>query len=480
MGITAIHLLDAGVAMSGRLPDIYWDLNLSGTEIKVLRYVYNHCLRLYRTVRIFPKGVDGSPRFWRGKEQMADDCGVSYPTFRNNIRHLHELGLVTSMDGDVESSEPYCVGLTCDFLNEHISKLYSEKDFRCHLTFLNLIELLFSDVKCFLNNEDLEKFRNYPLLFSYENNKPDGTKELDIHTNTQETPHKQNSLNNISLTEPTQASQKSKKLQKINRKPIIVGRQPILVMPESIRLQSAQQKLKLLQNVRTPHDKKLLEICEYYEFKCRQVLHSTGFRAIGKDFRNHKNWKFLDRLNSLCEENQWDYRLYVDSQFDRVKYWERKQVYPYLNQFFSQNAIKYYHNFLKDYTEKSSITGTAKKKAGKIKSVQQQIIDDVVKDCDSISEWMSVNSKRRSNKDLSPEHLKILYLSDHWFGLSISYLSTIPWFVQYLEQFSEESFIVDMKSEIQMLKGNRKTYDMTVDIVRQVEKQFELPETLCL
>ena len=72
MSISVNSLLDAGLLVHGKFPDIYWDLELTGTEIKVLRYVYNHCLRLYKNLRHFPKGSDGSPRFWRGKERMAD------------------------------------------------------------------------------------------------------------------------------------------------------------------------------------------------------------------------------------------------------------------------------------------------------------------------------------------------------------------------------------------------------------------------
>ena len=55
MNISVNNMLDAGTLVHGKLPDIYWELDLSGTEIKVLRYVYNHCLRLYNTLRIFPR-----------------------------------------------------------------------------------------------------------------------------------------------------------------------------------------------------------------------------------------------------------------------------------------------------------------------------------------------------------------------------------------------------------------------------------------
>ena len=253
-----------------------------------------------------------------------------------------------------------------------------------------------------------------------------------------------------------------------------------MVLPESIRLQSVQQKLKLLQNVRTPYEKKVLEVCEYYEYKCRQAIHSTGFKALGKDFRNHKNWKFFVKIYEMCKDNNWDFRVYIDAQFDRVRYWSHNQLYPYANQFTSEGAVKYYHNYVKDYKEKHSVTGEITVKSEKVKSVNQQIIDDVIKDCEGIAEYIEKAKKRRANKDLSPEQIKILYLSDHWMGLSVSYLTSIPWFLSYLEQFPEETFLIELKQEIQAIKNSNKLYNLTVDIVRKVESQMGIPETMCL
>ena len=136
------------------------------------------------------------------------------------------------------------------------------------------------------------------------------------------------------------------------------------------------------------------------------------------------------------------------------------------------------NKYIKEYQEKNSITGDIKVKADKIKSVNQQIIEDVIKDCESILEYIEKAQKRRANKDLTQEQLKILYLSDHWMGLSISYLASIPWFLQYLAQFREETFLADLKSEIQTVRNSKKLYGLTKDIVDKVEKQMGIPETL--
>lgn len=459
MSISVNSILDAGLLVHGKLPDIYWELSLTGSEMKILRYVYNNCLRLYKNLKFFPRGKDGSPRFWRGKERMADDCGLSYTGFRNNVRHLFELGLVTSMEGETEE-ELYCIGLSSNFLDSYTSSNQTVKNLRLH-SLKDLISLIYDNttLEILENIKNLDKF---PLI-----------------TNVIKLTESQG-IESSSETMKTLVDKQSQKKTKITRKPIIVGRTPIMILPESVRLQSAQQKLKLLQNVRTPYEKKILEIADYYEFKCRQAIHSTGFKCLGKDFRHHKNWIFLERIYKLCEENNWDYKIYMDAQFDRVKYWQHKQPYPYLNQFNSQNAIKYYENYVKDYKEKHSITGDIKVKSEKVKSVNQQIIDDVIKDCEGISEYIEKARKRRNNRGLSDQQLKMLYLSDHWISLSVSYLASIPWFLAYLEQFPEETFLVDLKQEIQAIRHNKKLFNLTSDIVSKVESQMDIPATMCL
>lgn len=459
MSISVNSILDAGLLVHGKLPDIYWELSLTGSEMKILRYVYNNCLRLYKNLKFFPRGKDGSPRFWRGKERMADDCGLSYTGFRNNVRHLFELGLVTSMEGETEE-ELYCIGLSSNFLDNYTASNQTVKNLRLH-SLKDLISLIYDSttLEILENIKTLDKF---PLI-----------------TNVIKLTESQG-IESSSETMKTSVDKQSQKKTKITRKPIIVGRTPIMILPESVRLQSAQQKLKLLQNVRTPYEKKILEIADYYEFKCRQAIHSTGFKCLGKDFRHHKNWVFLERIYKLCEENNWDYKIYMDAQFDRVKYWQHKQPYPYLNQFNSQNAIKYYENYVKDYKEKHSITGDIKVKSEKVKSVNQQIIDDVIKDCEGISEYIEKARKRRNNRGLSDQQLKMLYLSDHWISLSVSYLASIPWFLAYLEQFPEETFLVDLKQEIQAIRHNKKLFNLTSDIVSKVESQMDIPATMCL
>ena len=54
MGISVNNILDAGLITNGKFPDIYWELELTGSELKILRYIFNNCLRLYKDLKYFP------------------------------------------------------------------------------------------------------------------------------------------------------------------------------------------------------------------------------------------------------------------------------------------------------------------------------------------------------------------------------------------------------------------------------------------
>ena len=478
MGVSVHNILDAGLLSNGKFPDIYWDLDLTCSELKIVRYVYNNCLRLYKDVKIFPRGKDGSPRFWRGKERMADDCGLSYPTFRNSVRHLAEMGVVTSMDYVEDSENIYCIGLCSDFLNCDAS-YGTENNFRSH-SLKKLLNLIYNNltVELIIKQLTVYKMPSY-LLRKYELCEP---LELQDSSNLQ---HKYENNSDSPLEKSDSPLEKSDSPLEINRIPIQVKRIPIQVkripvlqIPAQARIESARQKLKMLQNVRTPFERSVLQVVEYYEYKCRQAICSSGFKALGKDFRNHKHWKFFVNLYKLCNENGWDYKIYIDAQFDRVKYWKRKQLYPYANQFTSEGAINYFHKYVNDYKEKYSVTGDTAVKTSKIKSINHQIIDDVIKDCEGISDYITKAGKRRVNRDLTPEQLKILYLSDHWMCLSSYYLASIPWFITYLSQFPDETIVNDVRNEVEILHKSTKMMSLIQNIVSNVESQMNIPHTL--
>lgn len=464
--VTVNDILDLGVLAHGKLPDIYWDLDLSGVELKVLRYVYENCLRLYHTVPVFPRGKDGSPRFWRGKEKMADECEVSYPSFRKSVRHLYSLGVLTSMDGIEDEDEIYCIGLKPDFLNAVISK--TEKNFRS-ASKKELLLIIYNENTVKLIEKSIE-IENNPSVTNVTELMEHQEKPKKSHVKNKTKRHNQLVKQNpIPVRVPI-----------IMRTPVVGFRHHIAVVPKTFNILLYQEKRKQLQHILTPTDKKVLDVASYYEYKARSAIGSSGFRALGKNYKEHKNWKFLERLYKLCEDNNWDYKVYIDAQFDRVRFYQRKQLYPYLNQFFSEGAINAYHRYVKDYKEKHSTTGHAKINTEKVQSFTEQVADKIVSDCERMSDYLKVAVKRRNNQGLTIEQVKMVYISEHWMGLSHFYLSSIPWFTAYLDQLPKENYIVELTDSIHKIQKSKSLSDKVTSIVQVAESQMGIPPTMVI
>lgn len=448
MEISAKSILDAGKKLYGKLPDLYWDLDISGSDLRVLQYVYKECYRLYTLGIKCVNGDDGTPRVWCSQVKMAKNCHVSHVTFRKSVATLEKLGLIVK---DTHKWPPsvYYLGIG----NLPITNIELEKNFRQHK---NILYVLYSST---FNIEELN-IRN-------------------VHSITKV----------IEGAEPTE----------ICRKPIVVGRKPIITekpqteeimgetqettkvsqTPEIIRAQTYQHKLELLKSVKTSEEKSVLDLAEYYEFKCRKSLHSTGFRSLSKtNPQESKNWKWYEKIIALCSINQWNPKLYIDSQFDRCKYWIRKQAYPYLSQMLSENAQKYFLKYLKDVKESSSITGTIKAKVEKVKSTRQIIIDSIITDCENIINYIQKAKNYKNNKDLTQEQLKIMYIADHWMSLSAYYLSVIPWFIVHLVTFPMEPVVAKLQEEISSIQKSPKLLSITKDIVDKIESNLGVPATL--
>ena len=574
MSVTTLDLVDAIMIGNGKMPDIYWNFGLSNSEMVVLRYVVDSISRIYFTLKCFPKGFDGSPRYWKDKQKMAEDCSLSYPTFRNNVRHLAEMGFVTYMDKDCnrtsDEDDIHCIGLSIDWIKKQGIKLpqveETKKNAHAHNIY-NLITTIYNKMTVDVITNTAQNY--YPLFVQlrnkkltigeerynnavgeisklYDNPTVEIIKATDDNMQIKLTEYEEpvEEIKQIVKTEEiitetkldakvedlfksfvtypeieerllgstelkNSAVEKRVPILNVKRVPITVIRTPILSsnldnknyevsstidLKNIIRtpvfggkildgvslkiIMSAFDKREELKNVITPYERHVLKLVDYYEFRCRKAIHSSGFRAIGKNFRDSRNWKFFTRIYDLCEENNWDYKIYIDAQFDRVKHWSRKQQYPFANQFTSDGAQKYYFSYLRDQKENYSVGIERKVKSQKIVSVADEIATAVVKDCTTIQSYIERAKKRRNNKDLTEEQLKLLFLSDNWMTLSAYYLSAIPWIEEWMAQFPDETFLVDLKADVKKLRSSNKMMKTTNTIVYQIEQALGVPKTL--
>lgn len=261
----------------------------------------------------------------------------------------------------------------------------------------------------------------------------------------------------------------------ITRTPIII-RTPIL--SKSIQMvMKAQEILKGMDNVKSLYELKVFKVVEYYEHRCRKAINSTRFRALSNDFRNHKNWKFFVQIYELCKENKWDYRVYIDAQFDRLQFWKHKQPYPYANQFTSEGAQKYYQYYVKDYKEKYSVTGQIKvKPVEKVSSYDEEVIEETTKICNEILGKIEDRKMRKNLPEVSPEDLKVWFIQDKLPWLYPPYAATVPWMEPFLSYYPNVESFVKLRNQILEIQKSPALFDRVSELVEGVETKMNMPK----
>ena len=498
------EVLDAAALASNQMPDVFWDLDINGKELKILKFVWGHIIRLYQRKTNVPAGDDGTPRFWKGKEKMADACKVSYPTFRQAVRKLHKLGVLTSMDStSVLDNLNHCIGFQTTFFESLGITFDPELDrdsseYQEHLV-TNVIPYLYEKAtvanisttvrKMISLEEDVagyEALTNPPpneFLYWKKENDENGNEVIVPIYGFKKRPK---GYKLVKLSDGAYICINPKIRQsaiKIERTPQVVEhREPnheITRKTKSERLLESIKKYRETHFILSPLEEKIMEVAHYYEYKCRVCTGTTGWRCVGKNFREHRNWKYLIRIYNLCDENKWDYKKYIDSQFDRASYWNHKdgKKYPYLNQFFSEGAIKYYHSYIKDCKEKYSPTGKAKVKTSVPQSYVQDVADSIVKDCGNYLDYLKFQKKRKSQRGFTPEQIKLTYVLDHVMSLSPYYWASLDWSVSYLKSF-ENPMVQEVIDKVVQYQKSKAMMSVIAKVVTEVEKHFGIVPTV--
>lgn len=495
------EILDAGILANNQLPDVFWELDITGKELQVLRYVWSNVVRLHRTVRVAPRGRDGSPRFWKDKEKMAVDCRMSCPTFRNAVRSLYKQGLTTSMDGidDLEKiliidDTTHCIGLNLQYFNTLGISFQPEMDRTSREYIIHLVDdicpKLYDKTTVDLIREttlrllDLEDKEAIVDVTSSTTNEP--VTEDDQLKDTQEFKTCPKNCYEVVLEDGV-VIVVDKSVQRmpitITKTPISTPRIPDVALQRKER--SKRMMEKILQErdrlfVLTAKEQEIMKVAHYYEYKCRVATGKSGWRSLGNNFREHRNWKYFIRIFEMCQKNKWNYKIYIDAQFDRVRFWTHPNCkgYPYPNQFFSDKAIKYFHKYQQDYQQRYSVDGTpARVKVSKVVSYQEEVINAVIKDCDHFVQFFKIAPKQRKYQGLTPEQMKFGYIIDHVASLSQYYWASLPWAVSYLKRFSTP-WVVELTSTVAKIQSSKSMVNIISQIVDEVENQLGIPHTV--
>ena len=518
---TVEDMLKCGMIVKSKLPDIYWSFDLSGAEMRVLRYIFETCMYEYSqggTILATAKrglGEYSSPRVLKSKDELARLCNMSPTGLRNTLKSLCNKGLVTSMKPEdvsiITQSQHHdvknktvnrefismdSIGLSTKFLEN--LELFSKKEMNSLTNMANLLRLLYRRTAVDLIDDNLlSRITITPLkvlcqYWDIKLIKSFSEKETTNQGFDEAISKKITTLEEIQRI-PCQKYVLKPELNS-DKKPVC--EKPVCEKPvneKSLRVikraKEAQEEILDSAGFRDARDCAVFEMADYYNLLAKKAMHTTGFQCVSRQagFRRSLSWRFLNRIYDLCEKNGFDYKIYLDAQFERVKYWRNSQVRPYLNQCFSENAVKSYHNYMKDYKGKYSITGDIKVKPKvKVKKIKKsegksllylEALETFQKDCKKIELGIQLDKKKKIFKDAGLTDLDFTheYIIEHWLTLSAEYLSTIPWILKYLETYPKNKYVTELIDDIQRYQKSNKISTLLKNALREVETSMNLP-----
>lgn len=218
----------------------------------------------------------------------------------------------------------------------------------------------------------------------------------------------------------------------------------------------------------------VIRVSRYYEFLARKADNLSTYYALSSHSpQNHPNWRHFQKVWELCIVNGWDYRLYLESQFERATYWTHSTK-PQPNQLYSENAQKYYVEYIKDMEEKfDNGSRLYKHKHKKSKKLEDEMIDCIIDDCQKLQKFLS---KFKSIEQQLEE--KSLFILENWSDLSPYYLSTIPWFKNWFEDIVKKEEGNELVSKyagvLNMIEKRKHLKELASCIATEAEKHHNL------
>lgn len=386
--------------------------NLTGSDLKVLYYLSDVYAKLMEKKYPGLKTVDGWPVITTIKDVLCDKCGVSVVTLRKSLRKLAESKVVALI--------PNCLGhITGVAVNSEVLKcvpsMTESNDFVC-------MELL-QEIACVTNQM---KITRVPII-----------------------------LTRVPIV--------------LTRTPIILTRVPIVFSYKKDKM-LWKSKFKLENNQDNIIDSKVSSVAEYYSFLARKRIKSTGYRALPlKNIRSHKNWIHFFRVYKLCQNKGWDYKLYLEAQFDRVRHWSHKTKIPFPNQLWGEGAVNYYLSYTKERTQLFMELQTGgKAKAEERVTVKQEVIEAICTDCERIKQYLNRMKVQTKNCEVSDFELKKNYITVLGASLSVYYIAATT-------ELAEKIYTEEMNEDIKEIRKNKTLLKLVKEIIEKAEEEYGIP-----
>lgn len=223
----------------------------------------------------------------------------------------------------------------------------------------------------------------------------------------------------------------------------------------------------------------------YYENLVCKATDAISYSVLSNAHykKRSRNWKPLWKTYLLCKNNGWDYRIYLEAQFESVANWTTKVRYPVPNTLYSERAIAAYKAYLYRNEESYKSEGYDIRAISKNVGTYEEECEKKIKEsAELIKKDMEYYMKNMPDlfSSLPESKAKIAYKSkvilDRWQDLSDEYLSSLPDFLIYIGDKSEYLVGIQLRlTNIETLQNTMVKVRLIMSIAKKVEKYVGIP-----
>jgi hypothetical protein len=345
----------------------------------------------------------------------------------------------------------------------------------------------------------------------------------DIYRKTSSPPHKPivNLKECSDLREPIMVGRKSIFL----REPIVIGRKPIQVKERPVRINlnakkyswlTESQKLELLKIAHlgmkvvenklkrykdaqskefSPQENECLnDFIPYYENLICDKIGVIEYSLLNNRMfpKRSRNWTALFKIYTLCIEKGWDYKLYLESQFDSFHNWsdatKSSLRYPAPNMLYSDRAVIAYENYIYDketsYRNEGYAAKAKNKDIGDYKEEVKKRVDTTINVIlQNMKQWTSqyctVFDRVDENKYNILEVMSTysVYCSaEQPINPCIEYMVFVPGIQEFMEESRGISQTIDKKIDnLIELMNNKQKMKIVTSIVHELNSYYGMP-----
>lgn len=229
----------------------------------------------------------------------------------------------------------------------------------------------------------------------------------------------------------------------------------------------------------------------YYENLICKLTGRVEYKLLteSKYKKSSRFWTPLFKIYMLCKENNWDWRIYLESQFYSFQYWKNKGSfsYPPPNMLYTERAKISFENYLYDketsyrnegwdVTAKSQNIGTYAEEVEKSLRCSYNMLSDYIR-----LTLKSTYNKLFRNVDKSRKDIDSLYLTKavelKWDSLCVEFWTIVPGMIEFTDEIYGSFESIDKQIDLmKSIMSNVRKMDIINSCWDKLKEEYKIAD----